>query len=71
MPFVKASDFKPPEDEPVHIHDSANNRILTGRYRAGRWYAEHPLTGALDEITGITHWAYILDSELHDDSDDD
>ena len=71
MPLVKASDFIPPDDEPIHIYDSAANRLLTGRYRSGRWYAEDPLTGALTEIPAPTHWAYILDSELHDDSDDD
>ena len=71
MPFVKASDFTPPDDEPIHIHDNAGGRLLTGRYLAGRWYAEDPLSGRLTEIPAPTHWAYILDSELHDDSDDD
>jgi len=70
MPFVKTSDFAPPEDEPVHIHDNAAGRLLTGRYLRGRWYAEDPHTARLDEIPAPTHWAPILDSELQDDGDD-
>ena len=71
MPFVKASEHTPPEGEPVHVHDAGSGRILTGRYAGGRWYVEDGPDGRLREISGVTHWGWILDSELNDDSDDD
>lgn len=71
MPLVKASEHTPPEDEPIHIHDGEGGRILTGRYVAGRWYVEDARDGSLRQIEGVTHWGWILDSELNDDSDDD
>ena len=71
MTWVKTSDRLPPENEPVLVHDERNNRILSGRYLRGRWYVEDPNTGQLREVAAVTHWAWILDSYLHDDSDDD
>jgi hypothetical protein len=38
MPWFKASDSKPAEDERVLIHDGENNRMEAGRYVGGRWY---------------------------------
>ena len=71
MAWVKAADLTPPENEQIHIHDNRNNRIESGRYIDGRWYVEDLQTGRLTEIHGVTHWGWILDSELQDDSDDD
>ncbi|HYP53125.1 MAG TPA: hypothetical protein VEQ42_06270 [Pyrinomonadaceae bacterium] len=71
MPWVKVSDVAPPEDEQILIHDNRNNRIMLGRRVGGRWYVEDARDGRLTEIAGPTHWAPVLDSESHDDSDDD
>jgi hypothetical protein len=71
MTWIKASDRKPPEGEQVLIHDDREGRMRTGRYSKGRWYVEDPQTGKLREVAGVTHWAWVLDSYLEDDSDDD
>lgn len=71
MSWIKVSDFKPPENEQVMIHDNQNGRIEVGRYVRGRWYVEDAPTGRLREVAGVTHWGWILDSYLNDDSDDD
>lgn len=65
------ADRLPPEDEPVLIHDGRNRRMETGRYVKGRWYAEDSQSGELSEISGVTHWAWMLDSYLNDESYDD
>jgi hypothetical protein len=71
MPWVKAADLLPPENEQIHVYDGARERMEFGRYAAGRWYVEDVRDGRLREITGVTHWAPVLDSEINDDSDDD
>ena len=70
MGWIKASDVTPPEDEPILLHDNRHSRIEVGRYVAGRWYVEDTRDGRLREVAGVTHWAWLLDSQL-DDSDDD
>jgi hypothetical protein len=69
MSWIKASDVRPPEDEQILIHDNQNSRIELGRYIKGRWYVENIETGRLSEIAGVTHWSWILDSEINDDED--
>jgi hypothetical protein len=69
--WIKATDTTPPEDEQILIHDNENHRIELGRYIKGKWYVENLPDGKLSEIAGVTHWAWILDSQLNDDSDDD
>lgn len=71
MPWIKAADVLPGEDEQVLIHDRENRRIELGRYAGGAWYVEDVRDGRLTRIAGVTHWAPILDSESNDDSDDD
>lgn len=71
MAWIKAAKRVPPENEQVLIHDDRNSRIEVGRYAGGRWYVENPQTGKSIEISGVTHWSWILDSYLNDDSDDD
>lgn len=71
MSWIKVADRMPPQDEQIHIHDDKNSRMETGRYVNGQWYIENTQTGELSEISGVTHWGWILDSEMNDDSDDD
>ena len=80
MSWIKVTDFKPPENEPILIHDDKNkilihddknNRMETGLYLGGRWYVEDVRDGTLREIAGVTHWGRLLDSQLDDDGDDD
>jgi hypothetical protein len=71
MPWVKAADVMPAENEQILIHDAVNRRIECGRYADGVWYVEDLRDGRLTRIMGVTHWAPILDSYLNDDSDDD
>lgn len=71
MTWVKTTDRLPAEDEQVLVHDGRANRIETGRLVKGRWYVEDARDGRLREVAGVTHWAPLLDSYLHDDSDDD
>lgn len=71
MSWIKVTDRLPPEDEPVMIHDRAHGRIETGRHVGGRWYMENPQDGKLSETSGVTHWSWILDSYLNDESEDD
>jgi hypothetical protein len=71
MPWTKATDVMPAENEQILIYDNKNNRIESGRYVAGRWYIENLQNGQLNEISEVTHWAPVLDSEMNDDSDDD
>ena len=71
MAWIKASDVKPPEGEPVLVHDNAQGRAQVGRYVGGRWYVEDARDGRLTEIVGVTHWGWLLDSETRDDSEDD
>jgi hypothetical protein len=70
MPWFKASDSKPAEDERVLIHDGETNRMEAGRYVGGRWYLEDARDGRLTEAQGVTHWAPLLDSEEYDPADD-
>ena len=71
MVWVKTADRLPPDDEPILLHDGRNNRTEVGRYVKGRWYVEDAASGRLREVAGVTHWGWILDSYLNDDSDDD
>jgi hypothetical protein len=70
MPWFRTSDARPAEGERVLIHDRRQNRMLTGRYVGGRWYAEDPRDKSLTEAEGITHWAPLLESEEYDPADD-
>jgi len=70
MTWVKAADFTPPENEPVLIHDDGESRMVVGRYIKGRWYVENRSDGRLREVAGVTHWAWILDSQTYDSADD-
>ena len=70
MPWFKASDSKPAENERVLIHDGENRRMEAGRYVGGRWYLEDARGGRLIEVEGVTHWAPLLDSEEYDPADD-
>ncbi|HEV2706150.1 MAG TPA: hypothetical protein VGV59_09515 [Pyrinomonadaceae bacterium] len=71
MSWIKATDTTPPENEQVLIHDNVNSRMELGRYIKGKWYVEDTRTGQLRETDAVTHWGWLLDSQLHDDSDDD
>lgn len=71
MSWVKVADRMPPEDEQILIHDNKNSRMVVGRCIKGRWYIEDTETERLSEISGVTHWGWILDSQLNDESDDD
>ena len=71
MAWIKATDVKPPENVQILLHDNARSRIEVGRYVAGRWYVEDQRDGRPREVAGVTHWAWMLESQLGDDSDDD
>lgn len=71
MAWIRASDRVPPEGEEIGIYDGRHDRIEFGRYVRGRWYVEDLRDGRLREIAGVTHWCWILDSEVNDESDDD
>lgn len=42
-----------------------------GRYMNGEWFIEDARNGQLSKISGVTHWAWILDSQINWDSGDD
>lgn len=67
--WIRASEHLPPEGEQVRLHDNRLARIELGRYLRGRWYVEDARDGRLTEIEGVTHWGWLLDSELADDDD--
>jgi hypothetical protein len=69
MAWIKTTDRLPPENEQVLVHDNRKNRIELGRYAGGRWYVEDVREGRLSEVAGVTHWAWILDSQTNDDDD--
>lgn len=71
MPWVKAADTLPGENEEILIYDPERGRMELGRYAGGGWYVEDSRDGRLTRIEGVTHWAPILESESNDDSDDD
>jgi hypothetical protein len=71
MSWIKVTDFMPPEDEQILIHDDENSRMEVGRYSNGKWYLENLQTGESSEINGVTHWGWTLDSHINDESDDD
>jgi hypothetical protein len=71
MPWIKVSDMTPPENEQILIHDERNNRMEVGRYVDGEWFIEHARSGQLSKTSGVTHWAWMLDSEINRDSGDD
>jgi hypothetical protein len=71
MPWVRVADLLPQEDAQVLVHDGRKEKIELGRYVKGRWYVEDPADGRLAEVSGVTHWAPVLDSYLEDESDDD
>ena len=71
MPWTKAADRLPAENEQVLIYHPERGRMEVGRYADGAWYVEDPRGGRLSRLAGVTHWAPILDSYLNDDRDDD
>jgi hypothetical protein len=71
MAWVRVTDAVPAENEQILIYDNENNKIESGRYVAGRWYIENLQNGQLHEVSEVTHWAPVLDSEINDTSDDD
>lgn len=71
MSWIKSSERTPPENEHVLLHDNANGRMEVGRYIKGSWYVEDTRTGQLREVAAVTHWAWLLDSQLNDESEDD
>lgn len=71
MSWIKSSERLPPEDETILIHNNQSSRMELGRYIRGRWYVEDAQTGRQREVTGVTHWAWALDSQMNDESEDD
>jgi hypothetical protein len=71
MPLISVTTVMPVENEQILIYDNQSNRIEFGRYVNGRWYIENLQNGQLSEISEVTHWGPVLDSEINDDSDDD
>ena len=71
MPWIKAADVLPGENEEILIYDPERGRMEAGRYVGGVWYVEDGRDGRLTRVAGVTHWAPILESESNDDSDDD
>ncbi|HEV2765398.1 MAG TPA: hypothetical protein VGV38_20615 [Pyrinomonadaceae bacterium] len=71
MTWVKTADRLPPENEQVLVHDGRSNKTEVGRFVEGRWYVEDGAGGRLREVAGVTHWCWILESYLNDESEDD
>jgi hypothetical protein len=71
MSWIKVADVRPPEDEPILIYVEGNGRMEVGRYVNGEWFIEDERSGQLSKIAEVTHWAWILDSEINWDSGDD
>jgi hypothetical protein len=71
MSWIKVAERVPPENEQVLIHDDKNSRMEIGCYTGGRWYVQDSRTGERREITNVTHWGWLLDFQLNDESDDD
>jgi hypothetical protein len=71
MSWIKAADRMPPENEPIHIYDARSGRMEVGRYMNGEWFVEDMRSGQLSKISGVAHWAWILDSQINWDSGDD
>lgn len=70
MSWIKVSDKTPPENEQILIYDARNSRIESGKYIDGEWFIEDAQGGQLNKIAGVTHWAWILDSQINWDGDD-
>lgn len=70
MSWIKVADSMPPENELIAIYDNQNSKTEFGRYINGKWYIENTRDGHLTEIAEVTHWGWILESEI-DNSDDD
>jgi hypothetical protein len=71
MSWIKVADVRPPEDEPILIYVEGNSRMEVGRFVNGEWFIEDERSGELSKIAGVTHWAWILDSQTNWDSGDD
>jgi hypothetical protein len=71
MAWIKVADRMPPENELLHIYDERSNTMEVGRYMNGEWFIEDVRSGGLSKISGVTHWAWILDSEINWESGDD
>ena len=71
MSWIKVADRTPPENEPILIHVEQNSRMEVGRYVNGKGFIEDARSGELSGITGVTHWAWMLDSQINWDSGDD
>lgn len=71
MSWIKVADRRPPENEPVHIYVERNSRMEVGRYMNDEWFIEDVRSGQSSKISGVTHWAWILDSQINWDSGDD
>lgn len=70
MAWTKVADRMPPEDEQILIYVESDGKMELGRYINGAWFIEDAGSGQLSKIAGVTHWAWMLDSEINDDGDD-
>ena len=70
MAWIKVADTAPPENEQVLIYDAGNSTMELGRQVAGKWYIEDARDGQLREIAEVTHWSWILESQMYDSADD-
>jgi len=71
MPWISVTHSLPPDGELVLLWDSRANTLHTGCLNAGIWHAEG--STAADSITldHITHWSWLLDSQLNWDPAED
>lgn len=70
MAWIKVAEAVPPDNEPILIYDNRNGRIVLGRTVDGKWYVEDTRDGQLREISEVTHWSWVLDSQEYDSAED-
>lgn len=70
MAWIKVEESVPPENEPVLIYDNLKSKIALGRTLNGKWYVEDTPDGPLRELADVTHWSWILESEMYDSGED-